>query len=162
VLSAKYRKPWPILTGAFIAILANHLLAGAVGVWLGRYLSPFALNTTVGVSMLIMAAWTLLPERISSETGPTRRGAFLTALFAVFVTEFGDKTQIATVALAAGYANLFAIVVGTSAGMLAADLPVVFLGNAFAARLPLKAIRCVAFGLFAALGVYFITKSTAH
>ena len=162
VLSAKYRKPWALLAGAFIAVLANHLLAGVIGIWLGQYLSPAALNVAVGVSMLTMAAWTLIPERVDRKAEVTRRGAFMTAVFAVFVTEFGDKTQIATVALAAGYSNLFAIVLGTSAGMLAADLPVVLLGNAFAARLPLKAIRCIAFGLFAALGVYFITKSTAH
>jgi putative Ca2+/H+ antiporter (TMEM165/GDT1 family) len=162
VLSAKYRKPWPILAGAFIAILANHLIAGVIGVWLGQYLSPFALNVAVGVSMLTMAAWALIPEKVNHETKASGRGAFVTTLFAIFVTEFGDKTQIATVALAAGYSNLFAIVIGTSAGMLAADLPVVFLGNAFAAQLPLKAIRCIAFGLFAALGVYFITKSMAH
>jgi putative Ca2+/H+ antiporter (TMEM165/GDT1 family) len=161
-LSAKFRKPWPMLAGAFVAILANHLLAGVIGVWLGHYLSPFALNIAVGGSMLTMAAWTLIPEKVDRETKTTGRGAFVTTLFAVFVTEFGDKTQIATVALAAGYANLFAIVIGTSAGMLIADLPVVFLGNAFAARLPLRAIRCIAFGLFAALGVYFIAKSMAH
>ena len=162
VLSARFRKPWSMLAGAFIATLANHSLAGVFGLWLGRYLSLTALNATVGISILGMAAWTLIPEEFDGETKTASRGAFITTLFAIFVTEFGDKTQIATVALAAGYSNLFAIVAGTTAGMLAADITVVFLGNAFASRLPLKTIHHAAFGLFAILGIFFIMKATAH
>ncbi len=157
VLSAKFRKPWPIVAGIFLATLANHALAGVIGIWFGRYLSQDVLNAAVGVSMLAMAAWTLIPDK------QTRgRGAFVATLIAFFVAEIGDKTQIATVALAAGYSNLSAIVVGTTAGMLAANIPVVFLGSTFAARLPMKAIHYVASGLFAVLGLFFIAKAVAH
>lgn len=162
VLSAKYRRPWPIIAGIFLATLANHALAGVIGVWFGRYLSPTVLNVTVGVSMLAMAGWTLIPDKLDGETKTASRGAFVATLLAFFVAEIGDKTQIATVALAAGYSNLFAIVAGTTAGMLAANIPIVFFGNAFASRLPMKTIHYVASGLFAILGIFFIAKAVAH
>lgn len=159
VLSAKFRKPWPIIAGIFLATLANHALAGFIGVWFGHYLSPTMLDGAVGASMIVMAAWTLIPDKLDGETKLAGRGAFLATLIAFFVAEIGDKTQIATVALAAGYSNLPAIVAGTTAGMLAANIPVVVLGHAFAARLPLKAIHYVASALFAVLGAYFIGRA---
>jgi putative Ca2+/H+ antiporter (TMEM165/GDT1 family) len=159
VLSAKFRKPWPIIAGIFLATLANHALAGLLGVWFGRYLTPVALDATVGVSMIVMAAWTLIPDKLDAETKIAGRGAFMATLIAFFVAEIGDKTQIATLALAAGYSNLPAIVGGTTAGMLAANIPVVLLGNAFAARLPMKIIHYVASALFAVLGAYFIGRA---
>lgn len=162
VLSAKFRKPWPIIAGIFVATLANHALAGVMGVWFGHYLSPPVLNAAVGVSMVAMAAWTLIPDKLDGETRTASRGAFVATLLAFFVAEIGDKTQIATVALAAGYSNLFAIVAGTTAGMLAANIPVVFLGNAFASRLPMKAIHYFASGLFAILGIFFISKAVGY
>jgi Ca2+/H+ antiporter, TMEM165/GDT1 family len=161
-LSANFRKPWPITAGIFLATLANHALAGLVGVWLGRFLTPPMLDATVGVSMLAMAAWTLIPDKLDGDTEMASRGAFLTTLFAFFVAEIGDKTQIATLALAAGYSNLPAIVAGTTAGMLAANVPVVFLGTAFARRLPMKKIHYVASLLFALLGLYFIVLAAAQ
>ena len=161
-LSAHFRKPWPITAAIFIATLANHALAGLVGVWVGHYLTPAVLDAVVGASMLVMAGWTLIPDKLDGDTEIASRGAFLTTLFAFFVAEIGDKTQIATVALAAGYSNLPAIVAGTTLGMMAANVPVVFLGTAFATRLPIKQIHRVASVLFAGLGLYFIAKATGH
>ena len=161
-LSAHFRKPWPITAGIFLATLANHALAGLVGAWFGRFLTPPVLDATVGVSMLAMAGWTLVPDRLDGDTEIAGRGAFITTLFVFFVAEIGDKTQIATLALAAGYSNLPAIVAGTTAGMLAANVPVVFLGSAFARRLPMKQIHYGASALFALLGLYFMAKAAAH
>ena len=161
-LSAHFRKPWPITAAIFIATLANHALAGLVGVWVGHYLTPAVLDAVVGASMLVMAGWTLIPDKLDGDTEIASRGAFLTTLFAFFVAEIGDKTQIATVALAAGYSNLPAIVAGTTLGMMAANVPVVFLGTAFATRLPIKQIHRVASVLFAGLGLYFIAKAAGH
>ena len=160
VLSAKFRKPWPIIAGIFLATLANHALAGFIGVWFGHYLTPRMLDAAVGLSMIMMAAWTLIPDKLEGETKMAGRGAFFTTVIAFFVAEIGDKTQIATLALAAGYSNLLAIVAGTTAGMLAANVPAVLLGHTFAARLPMKAIHYVASALFALLGVYFIGRAT--
>jgi len=109
-----------------------------------------------------MAGWTLIPDKLDGDTRIAGRGAFLTTLIAFFIAETGDKTQIATVALAAGYSNLPAIVAGTTLGMMAANVPVVFLGTAFATRLPNKAIHYVASALFAVLGLYFIARAAAH
>jgi putative Ca2+/H+ antiporter (TMEM165/GDT1 family) len=162
VLSAKFRRPWPIIAGIFLATLANHALAGMIGVWFGRYLSPSVLDAAVGVSMLGMAGWTLIPDKLDSETRTASRGAFFATLIAFFVAEIGDKTQIATVALAAGYSNLIAIVSGTTMGMLAANIPVVFLGDTFASRLPMRSIHYIASALFAVLGLFFAAKAVAH
>jgi len=161
-LSAHFRKPWPITAGIFVATLANHALAAMIGVWIGHYLTPAILDAVVGASMLAMAVWTLVPDRLDGGTEIANSGAFLTTLFAFFVAEIGDKTQIATLALAAGYSNLPAIVAGTTMGMLAANVPMVFLGAAFAARLPIKRIHYVASALFALLGLYFVARAAAH
>lgn len=161
MLSARFRKPWSIIAGLFVATFANHVLAGVVGIWMARFLSPTVLNAAVGISMLAMAAWTLIPESLDDGAKAPGRSAFITTLVAIFVTEFGDKTQIVTVVLAAGYSNLFAVVAGTTAGMLAADIPVIFLGNAFASRFRRKSIRYVAFCLFTIFGIFFITKAVA-
>lgn len=161
-LSAHFRKPWPITAGILVATVANHALAGLVGVWIGHYLTPAILDGVVGISMLAMAGWTLIPDKLDGDTKIASRGAFITTLLAFFVAEIGDKTQIATIALAAGYSNLPAIVAGTTLGMLAANVPVVFLGTAFATRLPMKQIHYVASVLFALLGLYFIARAVAH
>jgi putative Ca2+/H+ antiporter (TMEM165/GDT1 family) len=161
-LSAHFRKPWPVTAGIFLATLANHALAGLVGIWVGRYLTPAILDAAVGTSMLAMAGWTLIPDKLDGDTRIASRGAFITTLFAFFVAEIGDKTQIATLALAAGYSNLPAIVAGTTLGMMAANVPVVFLGTVFAKRLPMKHIHYVASGLFAILGLYFIARAAMH
>ena len=159
VLAARYRRPWPIVAGIFLATAANHALAGLVGVWFGKYLSPPVLDAIVGVGLLAMAAWTLFPDKPDAETDFRSREAFVATLIAFFITEIGDKTQIATIALAAGYSNLFAVVSGTTLGMLIANVPVAFAGNAFAAKLPMRAIRFAASGLFLVLGLLFAGRA---
>ena len=162
VLAAHYRKPWPILAGVFLATLVNHGLAGLAGVWFGEFLSTSVLDAVVGASMFMMALWTLKPDTLEDGAAVIRRGAFPATLIAFFIAEIGDKTQIATVALAAGYSNLGAVVAGTTAGMLLANVPVVFMGKAFADRLPMTAIHYGASCLFAVLGGVFIARALAH
>ncbi len=159
MLAARYRKPWPILAGVLLATSANHALAGVVGVWFGGFLTPRVLDAVVGASMLAMALWTLRPDRLESGRAASHRGAFLATLIAFFIAEIGDKTEVATMALAAGYSSLAAVVAGTTAGMLVANVPVVLMGKAFADRMPLKAIHSGAAGLFAVLGAVFIARA---
>src|SRR5215469_4975113 len=156
VLATQFRKPVAIIAGVLVATLANHLAAGAVGIWFGHYLSPAFLDGLVGLSLMVMALWTLfLPEKLDQDGKPHGRGAFVATVIAFFIAEIGDKTQIATVALAAAYSNLFVVVAGTTLGMLAANVPVVLLGDAFAARLPMQTIRFGSSALFLILGIYF-------
>jgi putative Ca2+/H+ antiporter (TMEM165/GDT1 family) len=163
MLAARYRKPWPILAGVFCATLANHAVAGLIGVRLGHYLTPALLDGVVGVSMIGMALWTLKPDTLEEDSTAMRRtSAFAATTIAFFIAEIGDKTQIATVALAAAYSNLLAVVAGTTTGMLLANAPVVFLGKAFAQRLPLKALHYVASGLFLVLGTVFIARAVRY
>jgi len=162
VLVTQYRRPWPILAGILLATLANHALAGLIGVWLGRYLTPPVLDGVVGVSMLAMALWTLKPDTLDDEAQRSSGRVFLATLTAFFIAEIGDKTQIATIALAAGYANLAAVVAGTTSGMMLANVPVVLIGDAFASRLPVRKIHYVASTLFVALGVLFISRAILH
>ncbi|MGH8291325.1 MAG: TMEM165/GDT1 family protein [Steroidobacteraceae bacterium] len=163
VLAAHYRKPWPILAGVFCATLANHAAAGLLGVHLGKYLTPRLLDSIVGVSMIGMALWTLKPDTLGeSSASPKRTSAFIATCIAFFIAEIGDKTQIATIALAAAYSSLVPVVAGTTCGMLLANAPVVFLGNAFSERLPLKAIHYVASGLFLILGALFLFRAMHH
>jgi Ca2+/H+ antiporter, TMEM165/GDT1 family len=160
MLAAHYRRPWAVLAGVLCATLANHAVAGIVGVRLGRFLTPTILDAVVGVSMIGMALWTLKPDTLDeSKAGARRTSAFVATLIAFFIAEIGDKTQIATVALAAAYSNLAAVVAGTTAGMLLANAPVVFLGKAFSDRLPLKTIHYVASGLFVILGAVFLWRA---
>ncbi len=160
MLAAHYRRPWPILAGVLCATLANHALAGLIGVRLGRFLTPVLLDTLVGVSMIGMALCSLKPDTLREDATQGRRAnAFIATLIAFFVAEMGDKTQIATLALAAAYANLLAVVAGTTAGMLLANAPVVLLGKVFAERLPLKAIQYAASALFLVLGALFIFRA---
>jgi putative Ca2+/H+ antiporter (TMEM165/GDT1 family) len=162
MLAARYRKPWPILAGVLCATLANHAVAGLVGVRIGHFLTPTVLDAVVGVSMIGMALWALKPDSLDESSGQIRRtGAFTATLIAFFIAEIGDKTQIATVALAAAYSSLAAVVAGTTVGMLLANAPAVFLGKAFAERLPLKTIHYFASGLFLLLGLIFLLRA-AH
>ena len=160
VLAARFRRPWPIAAGVLCATIANHALAGWIGSLIGRQLTRARLDLLVGISMIVMALWTLKPDKLDADREKvTDTGAFVATLIAFFLAEIGDKTQIATVALAAAYANLVAVVAGTTCGMLAANLPVIFLGNAFAHRLPLKAIHYAAAALFVVIGIVFILRS---
>ena len=163
MLAAHYRRPWPILAGVLCATLANHLAAGLIGTHLGGFLTPRLLDGIIGASLVAMALWTLKPDTLAQGAGETRRrSAFVATLVAFFIAEIGDKTQVATIALAAAYSNLWMVVAGTTTGMLLANAPVVFLGKAFAERLPLTAIRRVASGLFLILGVLFLWRALDH
>ena len=160
VLAARYRKPWPFIAGILCATLANHALAGLIGAQAGKLLTPARLDAVVGISMMGMALWTLKPDQLDEgPQGSARTSAFIATLFAFFIAEIGDKTQVATMALAAAYSNLAAVIAGTTAGMLVANVPVVFLGHAFADRLPLRAIHVAASLLFLALGALFIWRA---
>ena len=163
VLAAHYRKPWPILGGVFCATLANHAAAGLIGSYLGAYLTPARLDAVVGISMIGMALWTLKPDKLDDASAePRRSSAFIATTVAFFIAEIGDKTQIATLALAAAYANLMVVVAGTTLGMLLANAPAVFLGHTFSRRLPLKAIHAGASALFFVLGVLFLWRALRH
>ncbi|HEX4268687.1 MAG TPA: TMEM165/GDT1 family protein [Steroidobacteraceae bacterium] len=160
MLAARFRRPWPILAGVLCATIANHAVAAIIGQRLGHALTPRILDTVVGISMIVMSLWTLKPDTLDeSSAGGRRRGAFLATLITFFIAEIGDKTQIATVALAAAYSNLLAVVAGTTTGMLLANAPVIFCGKAFADRLPLKTLRHVASALFLVLGIYFLART---
>lgn len=153
VLAARYRKPWPIIFGILVATLANHALAGAVGVWLAATIGPTAMRWILGVSFIAMAIWTMIPDKYAEESPPPRLGIFGTTVIAFFLLEMGDKTQIATVALAAQYSSLMAVVAGTTLGMLLANIPAVLIGEAAARKLPLRLVHSVAAAIFLVLGV---------
>jgi putative Ca2+/H+ antiporter (TMEM165/GDT1 family) len=155
ILAARFKRPLPIVAGIFVATLANHSLAGALGAWITRSVDAEVLRWVLGASFLGMAAWTLIPDRIEKdEAGAARRlGVFGATLVTFFLAEMGDKTQLATVAMAAHYPSPVLVVAGTTLGMLIADVPAVFAGERFAARIPMKAVHIVAAGLFAALGI---------
>ncbi len=159
LLAARFRAPWPIVGGIFIATLANHALASAVGAWLVSVIGADALRWILGLSFIAMAAWTLIPDSAPEETDSAPRyGVFLTTAFAFFLVEMGDKTQLATVALAAQFHSIILVVLGTTVGMMIANAPVVFAGDALMRRVPLKWIRIVAALSFAALGVYALVS----
>lgn len=153
LLAATFRRPLPIIAGIFFATLANHGFAGAIGQWLTRIVSPDVMRWILGLSFLAMAAWTLVPDKLDDRKRSPRFGAFLTTLVAFFLVEIGDKTQVATIALAARYDALVAVVLGTTLGMMIANVPAVMLGNLGAEKLPVRAIHIAAAVLFALLGV---------
>jgi len=157
ILATRFRRPMPILAGMLCATFANHTVAGLLGVWIGHQLSPRILDAAVGLSMVAMALWMLRPDAAPDEAAkPSRHGAFLTTLVTFFLAEMGDKTQIATAALAAGYSNLYAVVAGSSCGLLLADVPVVFLGKLFAERLPMRALHYSSSLLMLIIGGVFL------
>ncbi len=158
-LAAHYRKPWPIIAGIFVATIANHAVAGALGRWLGVLLTPRVLDMLVGASMVAMALWVLHADTLRGNPEVSNKSAFLATAGAFFLAEIGDKTQIATLALAAAYPNLVAVVAGTTAGMLIANVPAVFIGDALSGRLPIRAMNYVAAVVFGVLGVIFIARA---
>ena len=154
VLAARYRQPVPVALGILAATLANHALAAAAGAWVAAALGGAALRWVLGVSFLAMAAWTLIPDRPGDEAPRRGRlGAFGATLVAFFLVEMGDKTQLATAALAARYAAIVPVVAGTTLGMLIADVPAVLLGERLLRRVPMKWLQRAAAALFALLGV---------
>jgi len=153
LLAAKFRKPWPIVWGILAATVCNHALAGAVGSWIARAVDPTWMRWTLGASFIAMAAWTLVPDKYEEqEAAHPRFGVFVATAVAFFLVEMGDKTQVATVVLAAKYSSLFAVVAGTTFGMMLANVPAVWLGEVAAAKLPLKLVRGVAAAIFFILG----------
>jgi putative Ca2+/H+ antiporter (TMEM165/GDT1 family) len=156
VLAARFRRPWPIVAGILLATLANHALAAELGAWLTSLLSPGALKWAVAVSFIAMGLWILIPDKDDATAARYAYGAFVTTLISFFLVEIGDKTQVATVLLAAKYASVPLVVAGTTLGMLAANVPVVLAGDFAAERLPLRYIRLGAAALFIVLGVLAI------
>ena len=161
LLAARFRKPWPIIWGIVVATLANHLAAGAIGNWVASFFSPATLSWILAASFVAVALWTLIPDKLDDDESSKfkRYGPFLTTLIAFFLAEMGDKTQVATVMLAAQYPYFVLVVIGTTLGMLIANVPVVLAGNFAAERLPLTLIRRVAACAFAALAVYAVYQA---
>jgi putative Ca2+/H+ antiporter (TMEM165/GDT1 family) len=157
VLAARFRRPWPIVAGIFVATLANHTFAGLVGNWIRGMVPPDVLRWLVALSFFAVAAWALKPDSIDDAKPPASRfGVFGVTVVSFFLAEMGDKTQIATAVLAARYDALVSVVAGTTLGMLIADVPVVFAGKLAAERIPFKAVRMAAALLFAALGAWVL------
>ncbi len=161
LLAARFRKPWPIIWGIVAATLANHFAAGAVGNWVASFFSAATLSWVLAASFVAVALWTLVPDKLDDdeESGLKKYGPFLTTLIAFFLAEMGDKTQVATVMLAAQYPHFILVVAGTTLGMLLANVPVVLAGNFAADKLPLTLIRRLAALAFGALALYAVYKA---
>jgi len=154
VLAARFRRPLPIVAAIFVATIANHAFAAAIGAWITSLMGPEILRWVLGVSFLAMAAWTLVPDKLDDDEAELAKyGVFLTTLIAFFLAEMGDKTQVATVALAARYHGIAAVVAGTTLGMMLANVPAVYFGDKIANKVSLKLVHGIAALIFAALGV---------
>ena len=154
LLAAKFRRPVPIVLGILVATVANHGLAAAVGAWISSALGPEAMRWVLGLSFLGMAAWTLVPDKLDDADAKVGGyGVFLATVVAFFLAEMGDKTQVATVALAARFASTWAVVAGTTFGMMLANVPAVYFGERIANKVPLKLVHGIAAAIFAALGI---------
>ena len=155
VLAAAFRRPVPIILGIFVATVVNHAAAGAVGGWVAQALGPDVLRWVIGLSFLAMAGWILIPDKIDEDatTGRPKFGVFGTTVIAFFLAEMGDKTQIATVALAARYPEVVQVVLGTTFGMMLANVPAVFLGDRIAKRISMRLVHGIAAAIFAVLGL---------
>ncbi len=155
ILAARFKKPLPIILGILTATLVNHGLAGLLGAWITEHLDPAVLRWVLGLSFIGMAVWTLIPDEIEEDETriAQRMGVFGATLVTFFLAEMGDKTQIATVAMAAHYGAPLLVVIGTTLGMLIADVPAVFVGDRLAAKIPMQLVHAAAAAIFAALGV---------
>jgi putative Ca2+/H+ antiporter (TMEM165/GDT1 family) len=156
ILAVRFRNPWPIVLGILVATLANHGLAGAAGAWVTTVLGPDVLRWVLGVSFIAMAAWMLIPDKMDDDdtSAAPKFGVFGTTVIAFFLAEMGDKTQIATVMLAAQYNAYFWVVAGTTLGMMLANAPVVWLGERMTRLVPLRIVHIVSALIFLGLGVY--------
>ena len=161
ILAARFKKPVPIILGILLATIVNHGLAGALGAWITSVISLDTMRWVLGLSFIGMAIWTLIPDKIEEEETQVaqKMGVFGATLVTFFLAEMGDKTQIATVALAAHYAAPLMVVIGTTLGMLIADVPAVFVGNKFAAKIPMKLVHSIAAAIFAIMGVLTLLKA---
>ena len=155
ILAARFKKPWPIIAGILCATVINHGLAGALGAWITANISAGSLRWILGASFIGMAIWTLIPDKIDDEDTKIAKklGVFGATFVTFFLAEMGDKTQIATIALAAHYASPIWVVLGTTMGILIADVPAVFIGRKMANKIPMKLIHSIAAAIFALLGV---------
>jgi putative Ca2+/H+ antiporter (TMEM165/GDT1 family) len=162
VLAARFRRPWPIVWGILVATAANHALAGAVGTWVVRLMGPDELRWVLGVSFVAMAAWMLKPDELDDDDtkAPANLGVFGTTVVAFFLAEMGDKTQVATVALAAKYGTYAAVVLGTTLGMMLANVPAVLLGERITRVMPVRLVHAIAAAIFAVLGVVVLLGGT--
>jgi Ca2+/H+ antiporter, TMEM165/GDT1 family len=160
ILAARFKKPLPIIAAILCATLINHGLAGALGTWITAVVSPEVMRWVLGLSFIGMAIWTMIPDKIEGDETQVagHLGVFGATLITFFLAEMGDKTQLATVALAAHYGTPLMVVVGTTMGMLLADAPAVFIGNKFAARIPMKLVHAIAAGIFALMGLLTLLK----
>ena len=154
LLATRYRRPAPIILGILVATLANHAIAASVGAAVAAWLGPQAMRWIVGVLFIAMAGWALIPDK--ADDGPkaaSHVGAFLATVVAFFLVEIGDKTQIATVALAARFHNIAIVTAGTTVGMMLANVPAVLFGDVLARKIPLRVVRLGAAASFVLLGV---------
>lgn len=159
MLAARFRKPIPIVLGILVATVANHALAAWLGALVAGWVGPDIMRWVLGVSFLAMAAWVLVPDKAEDdEDVKSRAGVFVTTVVAFFLLEMGDKTQIATVALSARFQSLLMVTAGTTLGMMAANVPAVFLGEVAATKIPLKLVRGAAALMFAILGVLVLVN----
>lgn len=162
LLAARFKKPVPIILGILLATIVNHGFAGALGAWITTLLSPNALGWILGISFIAMAIWTLKPDEIEEDEAKIagRFGVFGATTITFFLAEMGDKTQIATVALAANYSSVILVVIGTTLGMMIADVPAVFIGTKFAQKVSMRLVHGIAAAVFAVLGVITLLNVT--
>lgn len=155
ILAARFKRPLPIIVGILLATLINHGIAGLIGAWITSTVNPELLRWILGISFIGMAIWTLIPDKIEEEESllGSKYGVFGATVITFFLAEMGDKTQIATIALAANYGTPLLVVIGTTLGMLIADVPAVFLGAKFANKIPMKLVHALAAAIFAILGM---------
>ena len=162
ILAARYRKPMPIVLGILVATLLNHAIAGALGAWLSSLMRPEVLNWVMAAAFIAMGLWILVPDKLDEDdvaVPKQQMGVFFATVVAFFLAEMGDKTQFATIALAAQYSDVLSVVLGTTLGMMMANAPAVYLGNRFAQRLPTKIIHMIAAIIFIAIGVLTAVKA---
>lgn len=160
VLATRFRRPVPIILGILVATLANHFLAALVGQQAAAWLEGAWFRYLIAASFIAMAAWTLIPDKLDDvEERPARFGAFVTTAICFFLVEMGDKTQIATIALGARFAEVGWVTAGTTLGMMIANVPAVLLGNALIQRVPLRTVRIVAALLFLAIGIWMLAQT---
>jgi Ca2+/H+ antiporter, TMEM165/GDT1 family len=163
ILAAKFRKPAPIIAGILLATVANHAFAGALGSWITSIAAPETLRWILGLSFIGMAVWTLIPDKFEEEDAKLAKfGVFGTTFIAFFLAEMGDKTQVATIALAAQYQAFFSVVAGTTCGMMIANVPAVLLGDGIAHRMPVRLVHAIAAVIFAILGVMTLAGFGEH
>ncbi|KCZ84831.1 hypothetical protein HAD_04090 [Hyphomonas adhaerens MHS-3] len=160
LLATRFRAPLPIILGIFAATIANHFLAALLGASVASLLDGDWFRYLIAASFIAMAAWTLVPDKVDDlDDKPARFGAFLTTLVAFFLVEMGDKTQVATIALGARFDNLFMVTMGTTLGMMLANVPAVFLGHELIERVPLNIVRIIAALLFLVLGLWLAAQT---